>query len=234
MHVVRPWLIATLLLSLSCSVAAHDLWVERQDGQFVLAYGHEHSGHGGKERLAYQPRHVEQAVCVDAAGRPRPATLQSGYPVGLRGDCAATWFLLSSGYWSKTPHGTRNVPKTEAGPVLSSWLSVESVKRVDAWGQGLSAPLTRELELVPLADPLSVRPGGKLKVAVYRDGRPAPGVTVAYLGHPRGVTGADGSVNIRLKQPGYQLIQASLELPLRDGKADKAIHATALAFELAP
>lgn len=226
------WLVAALVLM--GPAAAHDLWVDRQDHRYILHYGHEHSGHGGQGLLPYKPEQVRQAVCFDGEGRETAARVDRAYPVSMRGDCAATWFLVSTGYWSKTPYGTRNVPKTEAGQVLSSWLSVESIKRLDAWRHALVSPLTGELEIVPLADPLELKPGDKLKVAVYRQGRPAPGVTVAYFGHPRGVTGADGSVNIRLKEPGYQLIQASLELPLQDGKADKAIHATALAFELAP
>ncbi|EFK95250.1 conserved hypothetical protein [sediment metagenome] len=59
-------------------------------------------------------------------------------------------------------------------------------------------------------------------------------MTVAYFGHPRGTTDGDGRINIRLQQPGLQLIQASRVSPLDDGKADKLIQATALQFGIAP
>lgn len=213
---------------------AHDLWLERRDGAYTLYYGHERSGHSGERTLAYRPEQVKRTACFNTAGRELPAEVSRTYPVSLRGDCAVTWFFTSSGYWSKTPYGTQNLPKSEASAVLSSWLSFESVKRLDAWGETLARPLTRELEIVALANPLGLRPGDKLRVGVYRDGHPAEGVTVAYFGHPRGVTGGDGQVNIRLKEAGYQLIQASVELPLADGKADKVVHATALVFELKP
>lgn len=39
-------------------------------------------------------------------------------------------------------------------------------------------------------------------------------------------------MNIRLVEPGTQLIQASLQLPLDDGKADKTIHSASLQFDL--
>lgn len=225
------------ILLLACLMAApalaHDLWIERDGLTQILIYGHERSGHEGVKTLEYPPERVLEARCFDDGGRDTGAAWRRSYPAQLQGDCALSWFLTSSGYWSKTPYGTRNLPRTEAGgAVLASWLSVESVKRLDAWGEPLARPLTRELEIVTLANPLGLKVGDKLRLAVYRDGCPAEGVTVAYFGHPRGVTGADGQVNIRLREPGYQLIQASLDLPLTDGKADKAVHATALVFEV--
>lgn len=57
-------------------------------------------------------------------------------------------------------------------------------------------------------------------------------MTVAYFGKPRGVTGEDGMLNIRLNQAGYQHIEASMELPLADGKADKTIRTSSLQFEI--
>jgi len=96
----------------------------------------------------------------------------------------------------------------------------------------LAKPLTQELELVPLENPITLQAGAKLHLRAYFHGKPAANVTVAYFGKPRGVSGADGTVNIRLNEPGFQLIQASLELPLNDGKADKAIHSAALQFEI--
>lgn len=226
--------ILLFLLTWIGPVAAHDLWVERQGRVQTLYYGHERSAHGGEGKLMYRPESVKHVTCVSSTAREIPAEVTRSYPVTVQGDCAATWFVTSSGYWSKTPYGTVNQSKADTGQVLASWLSVESVKRVDAWGDALAQPLGRDLEIVPLRNPLAMKPGDKLKVGVYRDGKPAAGVPVAYFGHPRGVTGSDGVVNVRLQSGGYQLIQASIDLPLDDGKADKAVHATALVFELRP
>jgi nickel transport protein len=225
-----------LLLVLICLPAwAHDLWIAREGRLLTLNYGHvAASGHAGERLIEYRPADVKESLCVDAAGKALPAETGRVWPVTLRGDCAATWFLTSSGYWSKTPYGTKNLPKTEAGPVIDSWLSVESVKRIDAWEAALAQPLTRALEVVPLANPLRLKAGDKLRLKVTLEGRPVAGATVAYFGHPRGVSAADGQVNVRLQQPGLQLVQASLETPLADGRADRLIQSTALQFEIAP
>ncbi|PIX97649.1 MAG: DUF4198 domain-containing protein [Hydrogenophilales bacterium CG_4_9_14_3_um_filter_63_34] len=227
----RPLFLACLLL-LHGSGQAHDLWIERSGLLHTLAYGHERSGHEGAKALEYKTDYVKQATCYNAAGQEISAERGRAYPVTLKGDCAASWFLASSGYWSKTPYGTKNLPRSEAGPVIESWLSLEGVKRIDQWGTGLSQALTRNLELVPLSNPLSLRTGEKLRLAAWYQGKPTAGVTVAYFGKPRGVSDSEGMVNIRLQNPGFQLIQASLDLPLNDARADKAIHASSLQFEI--
>jgi nickel transport protein len=213
-------------------VCAHDLWIERDDTLHTLAYGHERSGHEGAKQLEYKPETVKQAICFNSAGQEIHADKGNSYPATLKGKCSASWFLTSSGYWSKTPYGTKNLPKNEAGAVIESWFSVEGVKRIDQWSDGLARPLTRELELVPLENPLSLKTGDKLHLSAFFQGKPAGGVTVAYFGKPRGITDANGNVNIRLQNPGFQLIQASIDMPLNGDKADKAIHASNLQFEI--
>jgi nickel transport protein len=219
------------LVALALPVQAHDLWVERQGEVHTLQYGHERSGHEGAKKLEYPPERVKEALCFGSDGRSLRAEVGRVYPLTLKGACAVSWFLTSSGYWSKTPYGTKNLPKGEAGQVLDSWLSVEAVKRLDAWGPALARPLTRELEIVPLSNPLNLQAGDKLRLLVTLEGKPVAGATVAYFGHPRGVSGSDGQVNVRLQQPGFQLIQASLETPLNDGKADRLVRTTALQFD---
>jgi nickel transport protein len=55
---------------------------------------------------------------------------------------------------------------------------------------------------------------------------------VSYDGKPRGTTGRDGRINIRLRHGGFQVIQASLTRPDASGKADEVIHSANLNFEL--
>jgi nickel transport protein len=228
---IRAALLASLLL-LQGTVQAHDLWIERSGTLHTLAYGHERSGHEGAKTLEYKPEIVKQAACFTTSGQEINAERGRAYPATLRGDCAASWFLSSSGYWSKTPYGTKNLPKTEAGAVIDSWLSVEGVKRIDQWGTGLAQALTRNLELVPQDNPLKLQAGDKLRLTAWFQGKPAAGVTVAYFGKPRGVTDSEGRVNLRLQNPGFQLIQASLDLPLNDGRADRTTHSSSLQFDI--
>jgi nickel transport protein len=222
-----------LLLTLySVMTCAHDLWIERNGTQHSLAYGHEKSNHAGAKKLEYKPENVQQARCFNDSAQVQRVTPSTQYPVTLQGDCAVSWFLLSSGYWSKTPYGLKNRPKNEEAAVIDSWLSVESIKRLDRWSKALAGPVTQELELSTLDNPLALKSGDKLRLRVWFQGKPAANVTVAYFGKPRGVTGEDGTLNIRLNQAGYQHIEASLETPLADGKADKIIRTSSLQFEI--
>ncbi len=212
----------------------HDLWIEREGTLHTLVYGHAHerSEHEGAKKLDYKPEVVQQAACYDTSGRRVNAQWVKGYPTTLQGDCAASWFFTSSGYWSKTPYDSKNLPKHKVDRVIDSWFSAQGVKRIDRWDTGLAQPLTHELELVPLDNPLLHKPGDKLQLRAWYQDKPAAGVTVAYFGKPRGVTDADGNIDIRLRNPGFQLIQASIELPRSDGKADKTVYASTLQFDL--
>jgi nickel transport protein len=210
---------------------AHEYVIEREGETYLLYQGHLYSAHAGEERVIYDPAIVKQAYCVRTSGELVQAPTSTGYPFRLKGPCSGVLIQTSSGYWSQTLTGTKNIPKTDTSGVLRSWLSEESIKLIDAWVPALAAPLARGLELVPLSDPHAVAAGDKLRVQAMWQGQPKAGVTVAYQGNPRGVAGEDGIVNIRLRQSGIQVISASFEEPLNDPKADKIVRATVLQFK---
>ncbi|HZV53512.1 MAG TPA: DUF4198 domain-containing protein [Rhodocyclaceae bacterium] len=224
---------SVLLLLASLPAAAHDLWLERDGGAVTLFEGHKHSTHGGAETIAYDVGFVKDARCLDATGRSKTLPLTKTAPWRTTTtDCSAIRVAASSGYWTKTPWETKNVPKTDIAGVIRSWLSEESVKRIDRWTPGADRPLSDGLEITPATDPLVLKPGDKLVVLVTENRLPKPGVPVAYGGDTRGATGEDGRIAIRLRQGGMQLIAASVETPLNDGKADVAIRGAILQFEL--
>jgi nickel transport protein len=211
---------------------AHDLWLERDPEGLWLRYGHLPSGHDGPSLIDYAPEIIQRIACHDAQGHPVSCTPEVTSPLRIDCACAATYVLTSSGYWTKTPYGTQNVPKTEAETPIRSWLSYEGVKRLDAWTDALNKPLTQDLELVPLENPLVKRPGEKLKLLVARGGLPVAGAIVTYDDQPRGQTGQDGRINVRLKHEGFQSLQASLTVPGDGALADDVVHTTTLNFEL--
>ncbi|MGQ9660672.1 MAG: DUF4198 domain-containing protein [Thermochromatium sp.] len=92
--------------------------------------------------------------------------------------------------------------------------------------------MSTPLEIVPAENPLVLKEGDKLTLRVLANGQPVADATVSYDGKPRGQTGADGTVNIRLKHTGLQLIQASVRSPHAGPEADEVIHTTALTFDL--
>ena len=223
------WLLLTLT-----NATAHDLWLEQGDRRLTLYQGHRHSSHAGAETIAYSKHFVTAARCVDAHGKKKNLTALTTVPWSASGECAAQLLEVSSGYWSKTPWETRNVPKTEASGALKSWLSRDNLKRLERWSPVFAQPLGDGLEILPTVDPFTLKPGDKLVVRVVQEGRPVAGAAVAYHGDPRGETDAEGRVAIRLRHGGIQLISTSVERPLKDGKADMEILAATLQFEIKP
>lgn len=229
----------SILLTISllfCSVSpvcGHDLWLEPDAEGLLLLYGHQHSGHEGAVRIEYSPQTVLRIDCLDSSGRLSPAPWQPVYPVRVaKGTCAGIFAVVSTGYWSKTPYGTKNLPRSEVSQSIESWQSFESVKHLEAWSSSLASPISRDLEIVPMQDPFKLKEGAKLELLVALDGKPIAGAIVSYDGHPRGATGEDGRINIKLRHSAFQMIQASARIPLKSEKADAVIHATALTFRL--
>jgi nickel transport protein len=162
----------------------------------------------------------------------RPLAVAGTAPWTASGDCAALLIGMSSGYWSKTPWETRNFPKTEVTGAIRSWLSKDSLKWLGQWAAPFARPLGDGLEIVPTSDPFALKPGDKLVVRVLLAGKPVSGAPVAYHGDTRGETDPDGRIAIRLRHGDVQLISASVEIPLGDGKADVEVRATTLQFEM--
>lgn len=212
--------------------AAHDLWLEKEGGTLTLLQGHKHSSHAGVETLPYEPGFVQSALCVDATGTAKPLPPARTAPLKMAAECGTLLVAVSSGYWTKTPWETKNAPKTGITGALKSWLSEESIKRIDKWTPASVLPVGDRLEIVPLANPLLLKPDDKLTVRVTENRKPKAGVSVAYGGDVRGATGEDGTIAIRIRHGGMQLITTSVEMPLADGKADLRIQAATLQFDL--
>jgi nickel transport protein len=230
--VALVWLGA--LLAAPATGRAHDLWLEPGPGGLAVQYGHHPQlvSHGGETRIPYAPEVVRSALCLDAAGRQQPARLAGTYPVRVEGDCTAAYVLTSSGYWTKTTAGTKNLKKTEATAPLNAWQSFESVKHVAAWSPAAAEPLGVPLEIIPAENPLALHDGEKLTVSVLANGRPVADAVVTYDGKPRGETDSAGAVNVRIRHGGLQLIQATVRSPHSGPEADEVVHTTALTFAL--
>jgi nickel transport protein len=230
-------LAAAALFLLSClalprRAEAHDYWFEPDGAELALFRGHKFSEHQDEPIVPYAPENVRAAFCLRGDGAFAPAPFGKTYPVHFPADCAALIADTDSGYWSQTLTGTVNEPESEVFGVLKSWRALESVKRVTAWHAKLAEPMSQALEVVLPENPFQTRRGGKLRLRVTLGGQPAPGVTVAYDGKARGLTGTNGEVNLRLRHGGEQRISASIELPLHDGRADRIVHSTILFFTL--
>jgi nickel transport protein len=226
-------LAAVLALLLGASAAtAHDYWLEPDGQDYLLYRGHRYSQHQGEAVVPYEPPIVNTAICVDRTGGKRRVSASRSYPVRIPGPCAAVLVEANSGYWTQTLTGTKNQPRDEVFGALRSWRAIEGVKRIESWKPEMERAVSDGLELVSTTDPFALRPGDKLRLLVTWKGQPRGGVTVAYDGDPRGVSGSDGRINIRLRHGGTQVITASVDEPSNDPKSDKLVRSTALMFDL--
>jgi nickel transport protein len=221
----------SLLTAVSANAVAHEYWIEKEVHRYVLQQGHKSTAHAGAAAVPFDPAIVAQTVCTDKSGRTQTLA-HKGSPPAVEADCARISFQLSSGYWTKTPYDTINRPRTEVKGALQSWLSQETVTRIDLWTPALNKPAYPGLALVPLANPAALKPGDKFTLQALLDGKPAAGVPVAYDGETRGATDGEGRINLRVRHGGLQQVSASLETPLNDGKAETLIRGATLNFVL--
>jgi nickel transport protein len=216
---------------------AHDYWFEAEADHYRLHRGHLFSGHDGEKEVPFNPASIQSAHCLKAqAAEATSADVSGDYPALISGPCVTVLAIVDSGYWSQTLTGTRNLPKDEVFGALRSWHALETIKRVDAWSERLLSPLTDELELVFTGNPFKLSDGDKLRLIAMRGGKPAAGVAFAYDGKPRGLTGEDGRIVLRIRHAGTQTIMASIEEPIENNEemklAEKRTYSTILTFDI--
>lgn len=223
-----------VLLLLPRTVGAHDLTLERTGPRaFLLRYGHADPSHSGPAQVPYPAQAVQDVRCFASDGTRVPLRVPPGSPVRLAGACSNVAVLFSTGHWTKTPYGEVNRPRTQvSGSVVDSWLSVETIRRVDVWGPWAARPLLgRGLEIVPLGNAPATSVGEKLALLVTLNGRPIAGAAVAYGGSLRGTSDGDGTIRIRIRHTGAQRIRASLERAAAGALPHREVYSAFLQFE---
>ncbi|WP_457640554.1 DUF4198 domain-containing protein [Persephonella sp.] len=220
------------ILVLFSSVYAHDLWIEKSENGYVLYYGHRYSSHEGKNIIKYNPENIQVVQCVGKDGNLVNLKIKKKYPLVIKEDCAVMYVHIFSGYWTKTPYGTVNKSKQEVNLSINSWLSYESIKRINLWNEKLKKPFTKKIDIIPLNNPFKLNSGDKLRLLITFDGKPVNGVAVAYDGRFRGLTDSNGRINIRIRHKGFQLIEATYRKKIYSEKADEILYTTTLNFEV--
>ncbi len=221
----------SLTAAISSQALAHEYWIEKEGRRYILQQGHKSAAHAGAPAVPFDPAIIAQTICIEKGGKAL-SLQQKGSPPGVEADCAQVSFRLSSGYWTKTPYDTVNKPRTEVKGALQSWLSQETVTRIDLWSPALTKPTLPGLALVLPANPSALKPGDKFALLALLDGKPAADVPVAYDGETRGVTDGEGRINLRVRHGGLQQLSASLETPLNEAKAETLIRGATLNFVL--
>lgn len=207
---------------------AHDFWVERAGDGFVI-----HHGHRGGEALAIEAAKVKAIRCGGGATPPTDVTTASYSRDAVRfsGACAVVSVFHDGGYWSLTPDGERNLPRSKVENVVRSWASRQYAKWVDAKSPGAGAVQGDELEIVPVTDLAKARDGDKITLRVLSAANPVPGAVVAIAHRPLGETDSKGEIRLRLRS-GVESISTAIRRPDATPEADVDVIEASLTFEV--
>jgi len=223
-------LLLALVALLPAAAPAHDLWLERDGAGLALR-----SGHRGGALLAVDPAKVRAARCLER-GATRDLLAGAAFTaaeVRFAGRCDAASAFLDGGFWTLTPDGEVNRPRTEVAQAVKAWASRQFAKWIDARSPGAAAVLGDELELVPVSDLARARTGDKVSLRVLSGGRPVPGAVVSIDHRALGETDGAGEVRIRLRSATVETIAATLRRKVAAPEADAVVLEASLSFEVA-
>lgn len=235
--------IATAILTASViatsAAHAHGIWFAQRAKQLALIYGVGADDLDSVKRLPL----IESVSGYDAQWRPVPATLRVSGPLLLvdsDSEPVAISAVLQNGTWSKTADG--EWLKKGRDEVPDAKISEKTIKYAVHIVGPLSTPLpplpTQTLQIVPVEAALPAMLGQPLKLRVLFQGKPVAGARVLtdFVNDPDGQpvkSAADGSVTIKVRNQGLNVVTAIFDGPADDPKkVDKIEHLATLSFVL--
>jgi uncharacterized GH25 family protein len=244
-----------LLAPMAAPVLAHDMWIDVRDytpapGEVVtmtLAYGHYLPAREflPKEYLdeiyLLDPNgnRLEIQGCSDVEFKTQKVLAQEGTYLVVATQKGRFWTKTTDGYQpGKSKKGLKNV----IGCTYSAKFSKAIVNVGARPGDLLAKPLGHELEIVPLADPGTLRSGDMLPVKVLFRNKPLSGAQVlaTYVGFSREKntfayatkTDAAGTAGIRVATAGAWLVAVHHKDDYPDpAECDQYSFAATLTFE---
>lgn len=166
-------------------VAAHDIWLTLPTGATVPQV-HVHYGHPDDLQMPQIDKIVELSAATAGGvrsistrftpSRTAPVLVSEPVPGASAAVLAARY---DNGFWVKAPDGEyRNTTRRIVPDASEAITSVKFAKLVAGPGAPWAAAVGHELELVPLDDPMAVKPGDSLRVKVLFRGEPVTGANV--------------------------------------------------------
>ncbi len=219
---------------------AHGIWFAQRSGELALIYG---EGADDLDTVKRQPL-ITMVAAYDASGNPVPTALNASgrlLLVDTKDQPAVVAAVLDNGIWSKTQEG--KWLKKGKNEVPGAIASGHNLKYAVHLRSRLSAPLPslpgQTLQIVPVDATLPEKLGQDLHLRVLYKGKPVAGAEVLsdFVNDPDAkpmVTAADGTVTIKVRNQGLNVISARLISPPEDlVKTDKVEHLASLSFVLA-
>lgn len=205
------------LTGLFCAQAlAHDVWlVPKVAGKsYELVFGHP------EELEPYDPARVEETIVIDTSGKRqvvRSTVQNSKVEMQVGADTALVALYYNHGYWTVgADRKSVAAPKWKVPNYRTSSHIRLFNKNLLAWNAALSAPVGLELEIVPLTNPLKLKPGDKFPVQVFYKGKPLSGADVEVMGDMElYTTDASGKVEVSIQKADLQYLYVSHMEPMK-------------------
>jgi nickel transport protein len=230
---------ATLGMLTTSTVDAHGIWFAQRATQLALIYGVGADDLDSVKRLPL----IRNVSGYDAGWQPVKTSLRVAGPLLLvdsEGETAAVAAVLDNGIWSKTPDG--EWVKKGRDEVKNATISEKTIKYAIHLNGPLSSALPplegHTLQLMPVDPTLPALLGQPLKLRVLFQGKPVAGARVLhdFVNDPDGKpvkTAADGTVTIKVRNQGLNVVTAIFDGPADDpSKIDKIEHLATLSFVL--
>jgi cobalt/nickel transport system permease protein len=226
-------LCALFLIFQSTPAAAHDFFIEKKGEDYLVVFGH------GKEREEFDVSKIKQIKAFDPQGKEivvNKEKKERGAALKMAGRPSVIMVSIDNGYWSKTIYGWKELPKRKASRVVEAIHSLFFTKALFSGispGPGVGGEAL--LDIVPMTNPLEMKPGESLPLKIVLRGRPLAGAEIIGSEHTRlGKTDKDGVAKITLNK-GSNLLTVETREPLKDDPDADALTLTAtLTFEVKP
>lgn len=215
-------LAASLFVAAATPALSHGAWIGERWGTLAVIYGH------GPSDEAYDPIKVKSASALGEDGKALPVTIvpaDNHAVLKLDGEPTLIALEFDNGYWSEGSDGKWvNKPKNEVPGAKQASHSVKySIALVQAHGD-LPAFPAQPLQIVPLDNPVGLKPGEKFRVRVLLDGKPLEGkeITLDYAGLSELVsekTDANGEAEVILRNAGVNILAVSHAISLEGNEA---------------
>lgn len=242
-------LAACLILAASAALA-HDMWLITDNPttdkplRVVVGYGHAFPTTEQADMSTIMPAAI---VGPQGAVATKPGKAQDF--ISTKPLAKGTYIVTSHNkarYYTKSPEGSKNAPKSEVPEAISCVMSAKFAKAVVNLGGVLgdvSQPVGQTLEIVPLANPGAIKAGGELPVLVLYKGKPLAGAALmaTYAGFSKhhnsfafyAKADKQGKAYVQVWHDGLWLVLAKHKVPFEDRtKCDNYSYSSALTFQI--
>ncbi|CCE95146.1 Uncharacterized protein HI1624 Flags: Precursor [Sinorhizobium fredii HH103] len=237
-NLVSMFAAAGLMLATASPAFSHGAWVAERWGEFAVVYGH------GAGDDGYDPAKVTKAT----------AMAEDGIEIAVRTEPAENHVLLKperepalialefdNGYWSEgADRKWLNKPKNAVPGARRATRTIKNSIALIQAHDTLPAFPPQTLQIVPLDNPIGLKPGATYRIRVLFEGKPLEGkeIMLDYAGLPELVsakTDAKGEAEVTLRNAGLNVLAVSHDVPLEGSSAaDETGYTATLTFVAEP